>query len=202
MNTRGTCTAQPKVLVADDDRIILLTLAEGLAAEGFQVLCAQDGIAALEVCQSEKPDLALLDIRMPRLDGIELALRLKAETKVPFLFFSAFSDKNLVRQAVGAGALGYLLKPMDVKSIVPTLRAALARGREMQRQAMRLTQFDDAFASNRLIAMAVGITMRDKKLSQEEAFEDLRSTARHLRIKLVDLASSVVDGGLLSSRAH
>jgi response regulator NasT len=189
---------QPCLLAADDDPLILFTLVEGLTEAGFDVLQARDGLSALELCKSVRPDLALLDIRMPGMDGIELAQRLKTETTVPFLFFSAFSDENYVQQAVDAGAYGYLLKPLSVAAIVPTVRTILARTREDAHRQCRQDQFDSALESNRLIATAAGIIMRDLGMNQEGAFEHLRGKARRTRVKLIDLAQRVVTQGTSS----
>lgn len=177
-----------KILLADDDRVVLFTLAEGLREAGFDVVEARDGLRALALCQSERPDLALLDIRMPGLDGLELARRLRAETAVPFLFFSAYDDEDLVQRAVQAGALGYLVKPLDVARIVPMLHAALAR-------SLDLDGLRAALQSNRLIGTAVGIAMRTWHLDQAAAFARLRKYARDRSIKLVDLARDMVESG-------
>lgn len=176
-----------RILIADDERVVLFTLAEGLREAGFDVIEARDGLQALALCRSEKPDLALLDIRMPGLDGLELAQRLRDETAVPFLFFSAYGDEAMVRRAVEIGALGYLIKPLRVASILPTLRTALARAKD-------ISGLQGALESNRTIATAVGMLMRAEGLDQAAAFERLRQRARDGRRKLEDLARTLVDG--------
>lgn len=177
-----------RLLVAEDDRVVLFTVSEGLREAGFDVVEARNGIQALELCKSEAPDLAMLDIRMPGLDGLELAQRLRDETTVPFLFFSAFGDEALVRRAVEAGALGYLVKPLSVAALVPMIRTALARGRE-------IGGLKDALTSNRIIATAVGILMRVENIDQANAFERLRRQARSQRRKMEDVAQAIIDGG-------
>ena len=175
-----------KILVADDDRVVLLTLSEGLREAGFDVIEARDGLQALALCQSQAPELALLDIRMPGLDGLELARRLRDETKVPFLFFSAYGDEAFVKRAVEIGALGYLIKPLVVTAIVPAIRTALARSRD-------ISGLRSALESNRTIATAVGMLMRTEGLDQLAAFERLRQRARTQRRKLEDLAMNMVE---------
>jgi response regulator NasT len=194
-----TTPQKPCLLAADDDPLILFTLVEGLTEAGFDVLQARDGLSALELCKSARPDLALLDIRMPGMDGIELAQRLKAETTVPFLFFTAFGDESYVKQAVAAGAYGYLLKPLSVAAIVPTVKTVLARTQEDAHRQARQDRFDSALESNRLIATAAGILMRDLGMNQEGAFEHLRAQARRRRVKLIDLARRIVTQGTSSS---
>lgn len=178
-----------KILVADDDRVVLFTLSEGLREAGFEVIEARDGLRALELCLGEQPDLALLDIRMPDLDGLALAKRLRAETKVPFVFFSAYDDEDMVREAVKLGALGYLVKPLDVSHLVPMLRTALAR-------SIDLDQLRHALNSNRIIGTAVGIAMRTWHLDQQAAFERLRKHARDRSTKLENVARTMVETGI------
>lgn len=178
-----------KLLIADDDRVVLFTLAEGLREAGFEVIEARDGRRALELCIDTPPDLALLDIRMPGLNGLELARRLRAETMVPFLFLTAYDDEDMVREAVKLGALGYLVKPLDVPRLVPMVRMALARSRE-------LDGLREALDSNRQIGTAVGIAMRDWRLDQRTAFERLRKHARNRSARLADVAREIVETGI------
>jgi len=177
-----------KILVADDDRVVLFTLVEGLREAGFEVVEASDGLQALALCLSESPDLALLDIRMPHLDGLELAHRLHHETSVPFLFLSAYSDETYVQRAVAIGALGYLTKPLNVTTIVPMIRTALARAQE-------INGLQGALESNRTIATAIGMLMQANGLDQPAAFEYLRRQARSERRKLEDLARNIITSG-------
>jgi response regulator NasT len=177
-----------KILIADDDRLVLFTLAEGLREAGFEVVEASDGLQALALCQSASPDLALLDIRMPNLDGLELARRLRDETSVPFLFFSAYSDEAYVQKAVEIGALGYLTKPLNLTTIVPMIRTALARSQE-------INGLQEALGSNRTIATAVGMLMQADGINQPAAFERLRRQARSERRKLEDLAKIMIESG-------
>lgn len=174
-----------KILVADDDRVVLYTLGRGLREAGYEVIEAKDGLKALALCQTESPALALLDIRMPGLDGLELARRLRTETKVPFMFFSAYNDEDYVKRAVAAGALGYLVKPLSVKAILPTLRTALARSQDID-------ELHGALHDNRTIATAVGMLMKSEGLDQETALEQLRQQARSSQRKLKDEAQILV----------
>lgn len=178
--------SKPTILIADDDRVVLFTLAEGLREADFEVIEARDGLQALALCRSEAPDLALLDIRMPGLDGLELARRLRDETKVPFLFFSAYNDEALVRRAVEVGALGYLLKPLNVSALLPMVCTALARSCDF-------SGLQKALVSNRTIATAVGMLMQARGISHQVAFEHLRQKARDQRRKIEDLAIAMVE---------
>lgn len=185
---------RPRILVADDDRMILLTLVEGLEEAGFEVLSARDGVEALEIAREQLPDLALLDVRMPRMDGVALAERLRAETSVPFLFLSAYCEEALVKQVTETGALGYLVKPLDVAQVVPQVRAALARAKEITALRQAEQSLATALVSNREIGMAVGMVMQAHGVSAEAAFEALRGKARNERRRLVELSNALVSG--------
>lgn len=175
-----------KILIADDDRVVLFSLSEGLCAAGFEVIHAHDGLQALTLCQSEVPDLALLDIRMPGLDGLELARRLRDGTRVPFLIFSAYSDEAYVQRAVEIGALGYLVKPLNVKAILPMIRTALA-------QAQNINKWHNALENNRTIATAVGILMKTNGHDKPTAVDWLRRLAREQRIKLEEMSLNIIN---------
>ena len=183
-----------KILIADDDRVVLFTLAEGLREAGYQVLVAQDGARALELCRQEAMDLALLDIRMPGLDGLDVAQRLREEFRVPFMFLSAYDDGALVQRAADAGALGYLVKPLSVASLLPMLHTALARAREIDGLVRMQAGLQGALGSNRLIGTAIGMKIAEEGLDRTAAFEVLRKQARDSGRRLEDLARDMVEG--------
>lgn len=115
------------ILVCDDDRLVLATLVHGLKTAGFKVFEADNGDDAILIARERKPDLALLDMRMNGKTGLDVAAYLRDHVGTPFMFLSAFNDEQIVRQAVAFGALAYLVKPLDVRQIVPAVKAALAR---------------------------------------------------------------------------
>lgn len=186
--------SKARILVADDDRLILYTLTQGLRSAGYEVLEAEDGRQAVRMGFEHQPDLALLDIRMPELTGIEAAQRLHAEAQIPCLFLSAYDDAELVRQATEEGALGYLVKPLDVAKIIPSIEAALARAAEIRRLREAEQSLNVALKNSREISIAIGLVAERYALSPDEAFEALRSQARSQRRKVVELAAALVDG--------
>lgn len=119
-----------RLLVVDDDRLVLATLVTGLRSGGFEVVEADNGDDAILLARSHKPDLALLDIRMQGKSGLDVARYLRANTSVPFMFLSAFNDAATVNEAAGYGALGYLVKPLDIRQVIPAVHAALERSAE------------------------------------------------------------------------
>ncbi len=119
--------SRPKILVVDDDRLVLATVVHGLTQAGFEVVDADNGDDAILLARQHRPDLALLDIRMEGKSGFDVAAYLRDASRVPFMFLSAFSDADTVAQADALGAVGYLVKPLDVAQLVPQVQATLAR---------------------------------------------------------------------------
>jgi two-component system, response regulator PdtaR len=181
------------ILIVDDDRLVLATLGHGLRDAGYRVSEAADGAAALALVSREKPDLALLDVRMPDISGVKLAERLAEEHGVPFMFLSAYGDPDIIQRATELGALGYLVKPLDVPQIIPPIEAALARGAQIRTLTDTGEQLSHALESGRETSMAVGILMERRGLDRNEAFEALRSHARSQRRRIHEVAAELVD---------
>jgi response regulator NasT len=186
--------AKPIILLVDDDRLILTTLAQGLKFAGYSVWTAEsvDEAEAL-LASGERPDLVVLDINMPGRSGLELAERLNAFDHIPFMLLTAYSDAELVEQAVGSGALSYLVKPVDTVQLEPAIKAALARATELRDIKIVKQQLQTALDSERNISIAIGITMMQYQLERKAAYEKLRKAARSQRIKLADIANKVID---------
>ena len=110
-----------KILVVDDDLVVLATISMGLRQAGYQVLQVDSGELAVQICKREAPELAILDIRMPGMSGFEVAEILRKKSKTPFIFLSAYSDEESVKSAKELGALGYLVKPVEIKHLVPAI---------------------------------------------------------------------------------
>lgn len=182
----------PHVLLVEDDRLILATLARGLRAAGFVVSEAASGEEAMGLVAEARPDIALLDMRLPSISGLEVARQLDADHDVPCLFLTAYGDPETVDQAVEHGALGYLVKPVDVAKVIPTLKAALVRAKELKALRSSSGQLLEALNRSRDISVALGVLMEHHQLGREAAFESLRAHARRHRRKLEEIAAEVV----------
>ncbi len=182
-----------RILLADDDRLVLSTLGQGLRDAGYEVFEATDGDAAIRVCEDSRPDLAILDMRMPGKTGVEAAHYIRQHTDVPFIFLSAYGDKEVVELAVEEGALGYLVKPLDVPQLVPSIEAALARADELRRLRKSQDDLSTALEGGRETSMAVGVLMERYRLTRDTAFEALRFHARSERRKLAAVASELLN---------
>lgn len=182
-----------KILVADDDIITLTSITSGLSEAGYLVVSAQDGQSAVELGLGEKPDLALLDIRMPGMNGIEAARELKERGGISTLFLSAYSDHDVVETATREGALGYLVKPVNTQQLIPAIEAALKRSRDLQQLLQKESDLLGAIHRNREISVAVGIYMQRFAADEQSAFEAIRRFARSRSLKLAHLASQLVN---------
>lgn len=180
------------IMIVDDDRLVLAALSRGLKDAGYRVSAAANGEDAYTIAMRDPPDLALLDMRMPGMNGIELGRRLRE--RVPFLYLSAYGDEDTVRDGVAQGALGYLVKPLDIAQILPAVQAALVRAAEIRTLREKETQLTAALATSREIAMAVGLLMQRDGLDREQAFELLRSKARSMRRSVQELARELLSG--------
>lgn len=189
-----TAVSKALILVADDDRLVRVTVASGLRKVGYEVVEAADGEQTLAVAARDRPDLVVLDLRMPKLSGLEAAARMRADTGVPFIVLSAYDDKDAVREAADAGALGYLVKPIDVRQMVPTIEAALDRAAEIRELQVSRAQLNTALEQGRETSVAVGILMDRFNLSERDAFDTLRRYARSNRRKLAEVSGELVRG--------
>lgn len=181
-----------RVLVVDDDRVMLDALARGLRKAGYEVLEATSGEQALQVAIEERLDLAILDMRMPGMSGLELASALREQAPVPMLFASVHGDESIVRSAAELGALGYLIKPIDASQIVPAVESALARARDIRRLEESEAQLTLALSKSRETSIVVGILVERYRVDRQEAFEMLREHARGQRRKVADVADELL----------
>lgn len=192
MTARDAAKTQRHILVVDDDRLVLAALTEGLRGAGYRVTGAASGEEALGAAERDAPDLALLDVRMPGMSGIELGGKLR-KRGFPFLFLSAYGDEEIVRQAAEEGALGYLVKPLEISQVLPSLEAALARSAEIRILRDSEAQLNAALAGSREVSMVVGLLMQRDRIDRMQAFELLRSSARARRRPVAELAGELLE---------
>lgn len=183
-----------RILLVDDDRLISATLSEGLRQHGYQVEIANSGEQALGLCAQAEPDLAILDMRMSGMSGVETARFLRDRTQVPYLFLSAYGDPETVKEAVDEGALGYLVKPVDIGQLIPAVEAALARSSDIDGLRQSEQHLQTALAQSREVSIAIGVFMERFRFDREQAFAVLRYQARSQRRKLQEVAGEIVRG--------
>jgi response regulator NasT len=182
-----------RVLIAEDETIIRLDLAEMLERAGFDV-CAQarDGVEAVELARAEQPDVAVLDVKMPRLDGIEAARRILEERPIPIVMLTAYGQDELVSRAVEAGVFGYLVKPFRESDLLPAIQTAGARHAELAAVREEAESLADALAARKAIERAKGLLMAKENLTEEQAFARLRRASQVSGRPLRVVAEAVV----------
>jgi len=190
MASRGT------ILVVDDNRLVLATLTDGLTRAGYHVIDADNGDDAILLAREHRPDLALLDIRMEGKSGFDVAQYLRSQQRMPFMFLSAFSDEDTVAQVKALGAVAYLVKPLDIRQIVPVVEAAFADidaarpATGGQAQPARGTASNDALDT--AVAMAAGVLMHRHSLKREAALERLRKLAAERHVGVAEQAEALL----------
>jgi two-component system, response regulator PdtaR len=182
-----------KVLVAEDETIIRLDLVEMLDRAGLEVVGeARDGVEAVELARTKEPDLAVLDVKMPRLDGIEAARRILDERPIPIVMLTAYGQDELVGRAVEAGVFGYLVKPFREVDLLPAIQAARARHEELAALREQADSLAEALAARKSIERAKGLLMEREGLSEQEAFARLRKASQVSGRPLRVVADAVV----------
>ena len=181
-----------RLLVADDDRLVLCTMCNGLRNAGYEVVAVASGEECIQFAESYQPDLVILDMRMPGLSGLDVAEKLRDDYAIPFVFLSAFGDDGTVEAATELGALGYLVKPLDIGQVLPAVKAALRRAEEMHALREKETHLTVALSTNRAINTAIGVVMERLRVDRRAALQVLRERARSNRIKLAAVAESVL----------
>ena len=176
-----------RILIAEDETIIRLDLRDVLERAGHEVCAeARDGEEAVALAQSEEPELAILDVKMPRLDGIEAARRILAERPMPIVMLTAYGQEELVARAVEAGVFGYLVKPFRETDLLPAIQTARVRHAELETLRDEAESLAEALATRKVVERAKGILMEREGLSENDAFVRLRrasqSSGRPLRV--------------------
>ncbi len=197
MNQATGSTDKGSILVVDDDRLVLATLVHGLAQAGYQVIDADNGNDAILLAREHRPDLALLDIRMDGLSGFDVAEYLRDVCHMPFMFLSAFSDDETVEKVKALGAVAYLVKPLDIRQIVPAVEAAFAHIGKQRAAGVAMPvpvklaeslAVDDAS----VVGMAVGVLMHRYSLQRGAARERLVRMAQAEQRPLADQAERLL----------
>jgi AmiR/NasT family two-component response regulator len=176
-----------RILIAEDETIIRLDLRDVLERAGHEVCAeARDGEEAVALAHAEHPELAILDVKMPRLDGIEAARRILAERPIPIVMLTAYGQEELVARAVEAGVFGYLVKPFRETDLLPAIQTARARHAELEAMRDEAESLSEALATRKVVERAKGILMEREGLSENDAFVRLRrasqSSGRPLRV--------------------
>ena len=182
-----------RILVAEDETIIRLDLRALLERAGFEVCAeARDGEEAVALARSEQPDVAVLDVKMPKLDGIEAARRILDERPIPIVMLTAYGQEELVARAAEAGVFGYLVKPFRESDLLPAIHTARARHEELAALREEAESLAEALAARKAIERAKGLLMEKEGLSEADAFARLRKASQVSGRPLKVVADAVV----------
>jgi len=185
------------VVIAEDETLIRMDLAEMLAEEGYDVVGqAGDGAKAIELAEALKPDLVILDVKMPVLDGIAAAEAIAGKRIAPVVMLTAFSQRDLVERARDAGAMSYLVKPFTQSDLVPAIEMAVSRFAEIAQLEEEVTDLKERFETRKAIDRAKGILQEQLSLTEPEAFRWIQKTAMDLRMSMRQVADGVVSHGV------
>ncbi|MFS2018266.1 ANTAR domain-containing response regulator [Massilia sp. CT11-108] len=192
------------ILLVDDDPLLLDYLKTVLDHSGYETMTAESGVEALQRVAEREADiaLALLDISMPGMSGLDLARRLREHTSVAFMFLSSVDDAETARQAASHGAVGFVVKPVDAARLIPAFESALARADEIRQLRRTEANLNAALAAGRETSLAVGLLMARYQTDRNTAFEVLRDHARSSRRKINEVAEQLVAAEELLNGLH
>ena len=188
-------TTQRRVLIAEDEALIRLDLKEMLTEEGYDVVGeAGDGEQAVALATELKPDLVILDVKMPKKDGIDAAGEITEAQISPVVILTAFSQRDLIERATDAGAMAYLVKPFTKSDLLPAIELAIARYSEMVSLRAEVADITERLAVRKIIDRAKGLLQAKQKMTEPEAFRWLQRAAMDRRTSMKEISQAVIDG--------
>jgi response regulator NasT len=186
-----------RVVIAEDEAIIRMDLRETLEEEGYLVVGETGrGDRAVELVRDLQPDLAILDVKMPGIDGLEAAGIITAEKLCGVLILTAFSQREVIEQARDAGALAYLVKPFQKSDLIPAIEVAIGRFRELRNLTGEIDALGEQLAARKLIERAKGVLIDECAMKESEAFTFIQRTAMSERTRMRDVAERILEGSL------
>lgn len=197
LNEDGVTTKsekRPRVMVAEDEALIRLDLIELLKEQGYDVVGeAADGEAAVTMARELEPDLVVMDVKMPKQDGIAAASIIAEERIAPVVMLTAFSQRELVERAREAGAMAYVVKPFDASDVVPAIEIAMARYAEIRAVEDEVEDLEERLASRKAVDQAKGLLQQQYGMSEAEAFRWIQKSAMDMRRTMREVAEGVID---------
>ncbi len=187
-------TTPHRVLIAEDEALIRLDLAEMLREEGYEVVGeAGDGQEAVELAEKLSPDLVIMDVKMPRRDGIDAAAEIASKRIAPIVVLTAFSQRDLVERARDAGAMAYLVKPFSITDLVPAIELAVSRFSEVTALEREVATLSDRLETRKLVERAKGLLQAKQGMSEPEAFKWIQRAAMDRRTTMKRVAEVVLE---------
>ncbi|WP_251440459.1 ANTAR domain-containing response regulator [Veillonella intestinalis] len=189
-----------RVLIVDDESLIRMDIRDQLEAAGYEVIGeGKNGVEALAKAKSLKPDVIVMDVKMPELDGIEAARQIRHNQWGPVVLLTAYSQQDLVKKAGQSGVYGYLIKPVREDQLIPTLEMAYHRYTEEQTLKTNIEALENTLEERKLIAKATGILQNLYKISEDDAYKRLRSFSMDKHITIVETCQKIIAAAKKSS---
>jgi two-component system, response regulator PdtaR len=185
---------QQRVLVAEDETIIRMDLREMLEEEGYEVLEASDGDQALRIARESTPDLVILDIKMPGVDGLTAARHISEERIAPILILTAYSQRELVEEAADAGAMGYLVKPFQKQDLLPAIEIAKGRYQQLAALADEVGDLTERLEVRKTMDRAKGVLMDRYGMTEQDAFRFIQQASMDRRLSMREVAEAILAG--------
>lgn len=186
----------PRVVIAEDEALIRMDLAEMLAEQGYDVVGeAAEGQAAVDLAREHQPDLVMMDVQMPGVDGITAASQIAAERIAPVVMLTAFSQRELVERAREAGAMAYLVKPFTASDLVPAIEMARSRYAELRALESEVGDLQEQLATRKVVEQAKAVLQESLGLSEPAAFRWIQKTAMDVRLSMRQVAEAVIENG-------
>ncbi|WP_408009238.1 ANTAR domain-containing response regulator [Pseudalkalibacillus sp. A8] len=184
---------KPKIVLVEDEAILRLDVKEMLEDAGYEVIGeAGDGEQAIELAHELDPDLVIMDIKMPKMNGVKASKIISQTRKIPILMLTAYSQKDFIEGAKEANVLGYLVKPISESNLIPAVEIALAQAKQMSRFEEEIDRRDRKLKARKRIERAKGILMKEKNLSEETAYEKMRKISMNKQISLERTAIAIL----------
>lgn len=199
----GSDRASIRIVVAEDEALIRLDLAEMLTAAGYEVVAqASNGEQAVDLSRALKPDLVIMDVKMPVLDGISAAEQINKERIAPVVMLTAFSQKELVERARDAGVMAYIVKPFSASDLAPAIDIARSRWLEVHALEAEIADLGERLETRKSVDRAKGVLMAELKISEAEAFRWIQKAAMDRRLGMREVAVAVISGMTGGSESH
>ena len=182
-----------KIVIADDEALICMDLREMLEEAGHEVVgIGSDGVEAVNLVKEKKPDLAILDVKMPRLDGIQAARMIAHDNLAPVVLLTAFGDEDMIEKAKKSMVFGYVMKPVEEKTLFPAIQIAVSQYRQKKDMVDRVKNMERELAARKIVDRAKGLLMDYYHITEEDAYRRMQQTSMKRGITIADVAQKVV----------
>lgn len=182
-----------RIVIADDEALICMDLREMLEEAGHEVVgIGSDGVEALNLVKEKKPDLAILDVKMPRLDGIQAARMIAHDNLAPVVLLTAFGDEDMIEKAKKSMVFGYVMKPVEEKTLFPAIQIAVCQYRQKKDMVDRVKNMERELAARKIVDRAKGLLMDYYHITEEDAYRRMQQTSMKRGITIADVAQKVV----------